>query len=132
VSSRRAVVAIACLLFVACSPSHDRFENVAEVADALEDAGIPCDLTPDEARIGPEQDLPEGHSRGQCGTTAIYVLGDEDALTRIKSLESRNDDDTPRTYWVYGDNWYVVTDDRSAQKEVHDALGGEVTDNTQF
>ena len=120
------------MLLGSCTPSHDRFENVADVADALEDGGVSCDLMPDEARIGPERELPEGQSWGQCGTTAIYVLGDEDALSWLKSLESRTADDTPRLYWVYGENWFVATESRSGQEEVHDALGGETTDNSAF
>ena len=123
------------LVASACSPSYDRFSDAREVARALNDGGVQCDFVPEGNMTGPII-VPKGESWGGCnmhgGGLAIYVLGDKDALTRLRSGEAKSSDDTPRIYWVYGDNWIVSANNRTVQAEVHAALGGELANNTEL
>ena len=127
---------VAALAFAgACTSSNERFPSAASVADALREGGVSCDFVPEAAMRGPIQ-VPAGESWGGCnlahGGLGIYVLGDKDALTRLESDEAKSADDTPRIYWVYGDNWIVAAESRAVQAEVLVALGGAITDNTEL
>jgi hypothetical protein len=129
---KAAVLAAGLVMLAGCSPSHERFDSGQAVAEAVRDSGIPCDYRPDEELTGFLIQIPKGESWGQCDGLAIYVLGNNDALQRLKEGQAVAADDTPRLYWVYGDNWFIATEYPSLRDRVAKVLGGESTDNTRL
>jgi hypothetical protein len=126
------VIAVGLAVLSGCSQSNERFDNGPAVANALKDAGIACDYTPSETLTGFVIPIPKAESWGLCDGIAIYVLGDKDALKRLQEGQAASSDDTPRTYWVYGDNWFIASEDAPLRDRIADALGGHSTDNTKL
>ncbi len=79
---------------------------------------------------------PPGESFGQCNagrnTIAIYVFQKEDAYARLQEVDALSTSDTPRIFWVYGDNWFTATSNDRLRDRVREALGGEATDNSRI
>lgn len=120
---------------IACTSNGVRYSSAREIADVLIGGGIACMYTP--ARLNPDPRIvPPDESWGGCtighSTVAIYVLGNHDALSRLKTGEAGTADDTPRIYWCYGDNWFVAAGSASLRDRIHDVLGGSITDNMQL
>lgn len=129
---RRAAIACGVALLAGCSPDHERFDDGPAVAKVLRGAGIPCEYVPSEQLTGFPLQVPEGESWGQCGGIAIYVLGDKDALAWLQDVRTDATDDIPRVYWVYGENWFVASQNESTRDRLAEALGGDTTDNTKI
>ena len=116
--------------------SGDSYQEASEIAEVMNQEGITCDHFVNEGSSGPVWPVPEGESWGGCDVNgsgvAIYVLGDSDAFQVLKDGEAVASDDTPRIYWVYGENWFVATETAELRDEIHAVLGGGITDNTRL
>ena len=102
----------AAALFAGCSGGAGEYGTVADVAAALEDAGIACR----SVESSPAAELVA--EQGTCGGHDLYVFDDEGARDRWLEVGAGLGD------VVVGPNWAIVPGDGAGA--IADALGGDV------
>jgi hypothetical protein len=126
-----ALLPIATVVLASCTGSGARYENAEHLASAIERSGLGCT----DAGV-PRGFPPSGETQLVCTVEdkriTIHVMKQEEGLQRIKRLNSGGNDEVPRVFWLYGQNWFIATHHEDVLKVLEVELGGDVTDNTAF
>lgn len=101
------------VLFAGCGGGADEYPSVDDIAVALGDEGIECDI--DSSSPG---ELVADY--GTCGELDLFVFADEGDRDRWLKVGADLGD------VVIGPNWAILPDSDGDAQEIADALGGEI------
>jgi hypothetical protein len=104
---------IIAVVFAGCGGGPDGFESVDDIAAALSDEGIDCEIeTSSPGRLVADY--------GTCGALDLFVFDSEGDRDRWLNVGA----DLGEV--VVGPNWTVLADSEGDAREIADALGGDI------
>ena len=104
---------VTAVVFAGCGGGADEFESVKDMAAALSDEGIDCEIeTSSPGRLVADY--------GTCGELDLFVFDSEDDRDRWLKVGSELGE------VAVGPNWTILPDDEADAQKIADALGGEV------
>jgi hypothetical protein len=101
------------VVLTGCSGGAEEYPSVGDIAVALGDEGIECDI--DSSSPG---ELVADY--GTCGELDLFVFDSEDDRDRWLKVGADLGD------VVVGPNWAILPDDDGDAREIAEALGGDV------
>jgi len=120
------------LLTAACTDDGGRYDHARDIAAEIQRSGFGCALHPSDFRVRARP----GDSSLTCkvldAQITITVLESEEPFDSLRRVEAKAADDTPKIFWLYGDNWIIATQDEDVLAPLEAKLGGERADNTDF
>lgn len=107
------VCVVVAVVFAGCGGGAEEYPSVGDIAVALGDEGIDCDI--DSSSPG---ELVADY--GTCGELDLFVFDDEGDRDRWLKVGA----DLGEV--VVGPNWTILLDDAGEAQKIADALGGDV------
>lgn len=102
------------VVFAACGGGPDEYDSVGDIAAALSDEGIDCEITTSSpGRLVADY--------GTCGELDLFVFDSEEDRDRWLNVGA----DLGEV--VIGPNWTVLARSKGDAREIADALGGDLS-----